>query len=180
LANICTILSTALLAACAGTPPKANFGHDPASQYRVDADDRPQVTVDAAPGVDLLDIDKQRMAQVIASKLEDRRMRNLANNDARDCVVAVTITRYQRGNAFARAMLAGLGQIHIDGAVKVFVGADREKVSEFTIAKTFAWGGIYGSSTSMEDIERTFSDGLAAALTGQEDKKDSGSQGKKK
>jgi hypothetical protein len=46
-----------------------------------------------------------------------------------------------------------------------------EKISDFLVAKTFAWGGIYGASTSMEDIERTFADGVAAALTEQQDAK---------
>jgi Domain of unknown function (DUF4410) len=82
----------------------------------------------------------------------------------------VTLTRYQRGNAFARFMLAGLGQIHIDANVRVTAKPADEKIAEFTVAKTFAWGGIYGASTSMDDIERTFADGVAAALTGQEEK----------
>jgi hypothetical protein len=64
-------------------------------------------------------------------------------------------------------MLAGLGQIHIDATVKVYAKANDQKIADFVVAKTFAWGGIYGASTSMEDIERTFADGVAAALTGQ-------------
>ena len=41
----------------------------------------------------------------------------------------------------------------------------------FTIKKSFAWGGIYGGAVSMEDIERTFADGVAAAVTGQTEEK---------
>jgi hypothetical protein len=66
-------------------------------------------------------------------------------------------------------MLAGLGQIHIDATVKVYAKANDQKIADFVVAKTFAWGGIYGASTSMEDIERTFADGVAAALTGQQE-----------
>jgi hypothetical protein len=40
-------------------------------------------------------------------------------------------------------------------------------VEEFDMQKTFAWGGIYGASTSIEEIEDTFADGVAATVTGQ-------------
>ena len=69
-------------------------------------------------------------------------------------------------------MLAGLGQIHIDAGVKVVDAATNAVLSDFQIAKTFAWGGLYGASTSMADIERTFGDGVATALTGQSESKD--------
>jgi hypothetical protein len=158
-----------LVSACASTAPKADFSQDLASHYKIDADDHPEVQVDAAAGVEVLELDKQRISQVIASRLEQRRLQVVANNDPKECVVRVTLTRYQRGNAFARAMLAGLGQIHIDANVKVYAKANDQKIADFVVAKTFAWGGIYGASTSMEDIERTFADGVAAALTGQQE-----------
>jgi hypothetical protein len=37
------------------------------------------------------------------------------------------------------------------------------------LKKTFAWGGAYGAATSIEDIESTFADGVAAAVTGQKE-----------
>ena len=39
---------------------------------------------------------------------------------------------------------------------------------EFALSKTFAWGGIYGASTTIETIEDTFADGVAATVTGQQ------------
>jgi hypothetical protein len=39
-------------------------------------------------------------------------------------------------------------------------------VGQFAISKTFAWGGIYGASMNMENIETTFAEGVAAAVTG--------------
>jgi hypothetical protein len=41
-------------------------------------------------------------------------------------------------------------------------------LEEFDMQKTFAWGGVYGASTSIEEIEDTFADGVAATVTGQE------------
>jgi hypothetical protein len=85
--------------------------------------------------------------------------------------VELLLTRYDKGNAFARAMLAGLGEIHIDGEVTLIELPERNQVGKFSISKTFAWGGIYGGTTSMDDIEQTFADGVAAAVTGQKEQK---------
>ena len=64
-------------------------------------------------------------------------------------------------------MLIGLGQIHVDATVRLLELPAKKKVGEFSINKTFAWGGLYGGMTNMEDVERGFADGVAAALTGQ-------------
>jgi hypothetical protein len=174
--KVLVLLGVTLAAGCASTAPKAEYSKDLTSQYRIDADDHPRVNVNAADGVELADADKQRIAQLITSDLDTMRLHNVANNDPKNCVVEVTITRYQKGNAFARAMLAGLGQIHIDAHVTIVVGANNEKLADFTLAKTFAWGGIYGAATSMQDIEKTFASGVAASLTGQEDTKEGAAQ----
>jgi hypothetical protein len=172
---ICGVLILASMTqfvGCASTAPKAEYSHDLATQYRIDADDRPQVNVNAGSGVEITDVERQRIAQLITSDLEAQRLHNAANNDPKDCLVEVTITRYEKGNAFARAMLAGLGQIHVDANVKILADDTKEKLAEFTLNKTFAWGGIYGAATSMEDIERTFANGVAMSLTGQQEIKE--------
>ncbi|NNM62798.1 MAG: DUF4410 domain-containing protein [Steroidobacteraceae bacterium] len=156
-----------LLSACANTIPKPDYDKQIATQYLIRSNDHPQVKVETGDGVHLLAIDRERIREIIAEKLDKRRMSNPPIGAPRSCIVNVTITRYQRGNAFERAMLAGLGQIHINGDVLAMDASSKQTLDEFKIAKTFAWGGIYGASTSMQDIERTFADGVAAALTGQ-------------
>lgn len=165
------VLCISVLAGCAGTAPKPTFSKDIAVQYRVDADDKVTVKVTSKPDAKMEDVDRTRLAQLITSRMDERRAKNAANGDVHEATATVLITRYERGSAFARAMLAGLGQIHIDGTVTVNDAQSGNKMAEFTIAKTFAWGGIYGSSTRMEDIEPVFADGVAAALTGQQDAK---------
>ncbi len=165
------ILCVAVLAGCAGTAPKPTYNKEMAVQYRIDTDDHAQVKVTSDAAAKMEDMDRTRLTQLINSRLEERRVKNTANNDAHEATVTVFITRYQRGSAFARAMLAGLGQIHIDATVTVTDASDGRRLAEFNIAKTFAWGGIYGGSTRMEDIEPVFADGVAAALTGQQDSK---------
>jgi Domain of unknown function (DUF4410) len=171
-AQLLTIVSVTLMSGCASTTPKAEYSKDLTTQYRIDAYDRPQVNVNASAGIEITDLEKQRIAQLITSDLDVMRLHNAANSDPKDCIVDVTITRYQKGNAFARAMLAGLGQIHIDAHVKILTGRNNEKLADFTLTKTFAWGGIYGAATSMEDIEKTFASGVAASLTGQRETKE--------
>jgi hypothetical protein len=129
------------------------------------------VKVSSVAAAKMEEVDRTRLAQLITSRLEERRTKNAANNDAHEVTATVQITRFERGSAFARAMLAGLGQIHIDGTVTVTDSPGGNRIAEFAIAKTFAWGGIYGGSTRMEDIEPVFADGVAAALTGQQDTK---------
>lgn len=77
----------------------------------------------------------------------------------------VLMTRYDKGSALARAMLAGIGRIHVDAKVTVFALSQRQKIAEFDIDKMFAWGGIYGALTSVEDVEQGFAEGVAEAVT---------------
>ena len=78
--------------------------------------------------------------------------------------VAVRITRYDKGSAFARAMLAGLGQIHVDGQVVLTDRGNGAVHGRYEVKKTFAWGGIYGASTTIEDVEGGFAQGVTAIV----------------
>jgi hypothetical protein len=157
------------LAGCAGTPPKAQFSHEIVAEARVAAPDTTTVTVDAPEDVKVLPMERERLAQKIQLKIDARKSANVSVGAPKSYSVELHLTRYQKGNAFARAMLAGLGQIHIDGKVDVYLMPGHTLVGEFDLKKTFAWGGIYGAATSMEDIESTFADGVAAAVTGQKE-----------
>jgi hypothetical protein len=76
----------------------------------------------------------------------------------------VIFTKYDRGDAFARAMLAGLGQIHIDADIYVEDPATNEVLAKYKVAKTFAWGGIYGGSVTIEGVEPGFAKGVATVV----------------
>ena len=164
-----SMLGVLLLVGCASTAPKADFSHGTAMAAPIASKDQIKASVEKSGDVDILDVEKTRLAQRIEERIAAKKALNPGADDGKSYEVEVTLTRYQRGNAFARAMLAGLGQIHIDGTVRVYQLPDRTKMSEFSIKKTFAWGGIYGGTTSMEDIERAFAEGVAAAVTGQKE-----------
>ena len=118
-----------------------------------------KVTVDPAA--------RDRVAGKIKTKIDERKLKNPALASPRSVQVLLHVTRYEKGNAFARAMLAGLGQIHLEGTIFVYQMPDRVLLEDFDLQKTFAWGGIYGAATSMEQIEDTFTDTVAATVTGQ-------------
>ena len=78
----------------------------------------------------------------------------------------MTIRKYEEGNAFARAMLAGLGKMHIDADVMLTDPVSNEQMAVYDVTKGFAWGGIYGAATGIRDIEDGFAKAVAAAIGG--------------
>jgi len=161
-----------LCAGCAGTAPKATFTRNLAVDQRLHAADTPEIKITASDGVFMLDVEKERLLQQVQSGVKTLQALNTGTVEPRSLRVDITMTRYEKGNAFARAMIAGLGQMHIDANVAVYQMPDNTSLTEFKVAKTFAWGGIYGTATHIEDIEKAFAHGVAVALTGQEDKND--------
>jgi hypothetical protein len=157
------------LTGCASSVAKADVTHEITVSARVASGDSTQVHVDAANDVNLLPVDADRFSQKIQKMIDSRKVANQAASNARNYEIDLHLTRYEKGNAFARVMLAGLGQIHIDRKITVYQLPDHTLVGEFDLAKTFAWGGIYGAATSMDDIENTYADGVAANVTGQKE-----------
>jgi len=78
-----------------------------------------------------------------------------ANPDARPISLKVNFTAYDEGNAAARMMLMGLGQMHIDGDIEI-ADASGNTIGVYKIAKQFALGGIVGGTTSITDVEGGF------------------------
>lgn len=154
-----------LFTGCATTSPGASFAVPLPAEKRLDSNDSVTVDVQSAESVAIIDQERQRLAQSIKMKVDQLKMANPGGRDARQYHVAVLLTRYDKGNAFARAMLAGLGQIHIDARVAVYAMPQKARVADFTVNKTFAWGGIYGASQSIDDVEQGFAEGVAEAVT---------------
>jgi hypothetical protein len=163
------MLAVLLLSGCATSAPTAKFSQTLATSSRVAGSDETKVVITTMGDVSMLDYEKSRLAQRIQERLNAKKLLNVVTEGNKSYEVEVAITRYEKGSAIARAFLAGLGQIHVNGTVSLFVAPERKQVGEFTIKKTFAWGGLYGGITSMEDVELGFADGIAAALTGQEE-----------
>ena len=155
-----------VLVGCATSAPKVKFA-DSGTHVLLRSGDTAAVTVTAAPGIVLADYEKSRIADAVKTRLSAGQQHNAGQGDPSQYDIEITVTRYEKGNAFARAMLAGLGQMHIDARVLVKRAGSSEAISDFVVQKTFAWGGVYGASTHMEDVEQGFSEGVVQALTGQ-------------
>ena len=111
-----------------------------------------------------------RIVEAIRAKQADRFQEINAPPPADPAIptvqVTVELTRYDKGSAFARAMLAGLGQIHIDARVTVRDPGTSASLGEYDVTKTFAWGGIYGATTTIEDVEAGFAEAVATLILG--------------
>lgn len=161
------VLLSALTAGCAGTAPEAKFDKPMSADALIRAADTETVTVTATDTVAALPVERERVKEKIQARIDARKVTNPQEGAPRTFEVQLFVSRYEKGNAFARAMLPGIGQIHVDGTISVFQMPAHELLEKFDMQKTFAWGGIYGGVTNMETIEDTFADAVAATVTGQ-------------
>ena len=155
------VAATVILSNCAGTTPEATFTQPLAENARISRDDKVSSKV-TSTDAKMLPTDRQRLGEKITGKVKS--VASSRTGTPRNYELAVSISRYEKGDAFARAMLAGLGQIHIDGVVSVYQLPGKNKVAEFTLNKTFAWGGLYGASVTMDTIEDTYAEAVAKAV----------------
>lgn len=129
------------------------------------------INVESGNGVSLTQESYDRMTKLIIENIKsDANSRFKKINDTLDSAsaleVSVIIKKYEEGNAFARAMLAGLGQMHIDADVLLYDRATKEKLTQYEVNKTFAWGGAYGALTTIKDVEIGFSKAVADSILG--------------
>lgn len=133
-----------------------------------------EIVSEIADGVKMQQNQVNRIIELISAKLMENAP-NCFQEITRGCdkpstlSLTVNFTRYDKGNAFARAMLAGLGQMHIDAIVNISNKSNGKLLAKYEVTKTFAWGGIYGGSKSIEDIEPAFAEAIVSTIL-QEDK----------
>ena len=78
--------------------------------------------------------------------------------------IKMVFIQYDGGNAFARFMLAGLGQIHIEADVHILAATGNDVLGTYKVTKQFAFGGIYGGITTLRDVEQGFARSVADVL----------------
>jgi hypothetical protein len=123
-----------------------------------------QVTATASPGVTMTQSDFDRIGMKIRNELSAATPGILVDPTSADAATAGTLkvnfTQYDSGSAFARAMLIGLGQIHVEGDVTI-ADSTGATAGQYKVAKQFALGGIAGATTSIEDVEDGFAKSVA-------------------
>jgi hypothetical protein len=119
----------------------------------------------------LTDADRARILSLVTQKLQEKapgRFKAFNPPATMPDVLQATIAfrEYDEGNAFARFMLAGLGQMRIAADVTLEDRARGVSLGTYDVSKTFAWGGVYGAATKLTDIEEGFADAVVAVLLG--------------
>ena len=70
--------------------------------------------------------------------------------------IKMVFTDYDEGNAVARFMLAGLGQMKLGADIVFIDAATGQEIARYKLSKQFAFGGIYGGLTRMQDVDEGF------------------------
>jgi hypothetical protein len=161
------LLPLFLLAACATSiaPPTVVQGLSNEQKASLRLTD---VTSEAAPGVAITPDNLARVTARVKAEIQDRlpgvflAINPTAPGQAMR--IKLVFTRYDEGNAFARFMLAGLGQIHLDADVTLLDSVSGAVIAQYQIAKTFAFGGVYGGTTNMSEVEKGFAKSVADAI----------------
>ena len=119
------------------------------------------ISADAASGVEMGDTDFDNVCQKVRAYVQTEAPSVLADPAGGPAYkMKIHFTRFDRGSAFARAMLIGLGQIRIEATVDI-VDASGAPVGEYKVAKDFALGGIAGATTNVADVEDGFAKSVA-------------------
>jgi len=143
---------------CATTAPQAAFTQEIASSARIADQDAVKATVTASPGIEILEVEKTRIAQRVEERIAAKQLKNPAATEPRSYAVELELTRYEKAMP-SREPCWRAWQIHIDGVVKVFCSAGPQTGRLVYDQEDLCLGRNLCGATSMEDIERTFADG---------------------
>jgi uncharacterized protein DUF4410 len=157
------LIAILLFTGCATSGGKPTYSKNLAPDSRIISADRVNAEVSAAgPKVVLTTADKERFSQKIEVAIRTRAPQGARS--ARNYRVVVALARYERGSQFARMMLAGLGQMHVDATITVYSMPAKTVVGAFNIDKTFSWGGAVGGMATIENVEDDFAKAVAEAV----------------
>jgi hypothetical protein len=119
------------------------------------------VSADAAAGVDMRATDFEIVCEKVRTYIQAAAPGVFADAaGGKASQMKIHFTQFDRGNAFARAMLAGLGQIRIEATVYI-IDPSGQQVGQYEVSKDFSFGGIYGAATTVEDVEDGFAKSVA-------------------
>lgn len=169
--QVIILFSIALLSGCASTGGSYKSIDSPLTSERGEKYSELLINVGSSNDISLTQESLDRMTKLVIENIKaDANNRYKKINGSPDGApaleVSVIIKKYEEGNAFARAMFAGLGQMHIDADVLLYDHATKEKLTQYEVNKTFAWGGAYGAFTSIKDVEIGFSKAVADSILG--------------
>jgi hypothetical protein len=130
------------------------------------------ITSSVAEGVVMPEPVRERVEELVKANLESKycpkRFQSISTKEPApdDLVLLIKYTTYDEGNRFARFMMAGLGGIKIHSDIIVKNTKSDEALSHGEVGKTFRWGGIYGATTDIAEIEKWFAEETAKTFAG--------------
>jgi hypothetical protein len=157
--RLLALVAAAALSACAGDVAKPDVVLQDIGPQR-GAIQVSDVTSEAADGVQMRPDELQRVTARVKAELA----RQAAAASPQNAHMKILFTKYDRGSAFARFLIAGAGQIVIEAEVSFLDDAGGQQIGKYKVSKDFSFGGIYGGSTSVEDVEGGFAKSVAALL----------------
>jgi len=159
---LCVATLAVMLAGCAGSV-SAPTAIQPLSTEQKAALHLSNVSADAASGVAMSDGDFGIICQKVRAYIQTQSPNAFSSQANSGLVMKIHFTRFDRGNAFARAMLIGLGQIVIEATVTLEDGSGAT-VAQYKVAKDFAIGGVIGATTTVDDVEDGFAKSVATVV----------------
>jgi len=164
--NAIRILSAAalgtMLAGCAGSvsAPEAMQAMAPDQKASLKI---AGISADAEPGLAMSDADFGLIVQKVHGYIDAEKPGMVADGASGGTQMKIHFTRFDRGSAFARAMLIGLGQIRIDATVTL-ADANGAAIGQYKVSKDFALGGVIGATTTVSDVEDGFAKSVAEVV----------------
>lgn len=114
---------------------------------------------------------KNRIVDLVKQKIQRRNQEafDFANDLGRQLNVTIYFKEYDEGSIYLRALAHGLGQIHIEADLVIEDSLTHKVLAKYYVTKTFAWGGIYGVLTTIEDVEDGFAETIVSILLEEKD-----------
>ncbi len=165
---VTSFCSVGLLLVLSGCGANSAGSYDPLTPMKTGTDLGQYVALhleaQSANGVQMTAHDRDRLLNKILRKVQGRyKEANKADLGPHTLFATVQATNYDEGSSLLRFLLAGLGQIHIDGEVTMSDGTQSE-LGKYAVHRTFACGGWYGLQTKIEDVEDGFAEAVANIL----------------
>jgi hypothetical protein len=157
-----------LLAACASDPPPPKavdaLGPEQKASLRI-----AEITDEAVPGLVISQPDLDRILQQAKTEISLVRpdVWSVGNAQPGAPVVKIrmVITKYVAGDAGLRFLSPGLGRMEMGGDVLFSDALTGGQVAKYQVFKEFSGGGIWGASTSIQDVQKGFARSVALTLT---------------
>lgn len=183
-ASVPALVVALMLAGCAGSTPEPVAIQPFAKAERpLEGYSHMIMTCEAKRGVEIPEQEQQRVVALVKQEMKRRAPGRFVfvkegeqmseavptsqepdMKKPKTALMHILFIEYDEGSAFARFMIAGAGQIHIDTNVTLRDEATNELLGQYEVSKQFAFGGVYGATTDVEDVEEGLAKGIADIL----------------